>query len=135
MACAEVNIKREKTASAVLAEARSRVVRALKYGGSLVLLLSDAAPRVRSQLSSPGQLPYALLADCEAVRGARGHSVRWKDVPWARALLTDEDEVYAIHEDFAVVAVTRLGEAEVREFLGDELPLDGMQMIRVTVPA
>lgn len=131
----EVNISKEKTTAEVLHDARARLVRAIKYGGFLVYLLSTSAPRIRSQFSSPTDLPFDLLSDCTAVRAARGAGGEWKALPWARALLTDADEVHAVHDDFGVVAVTRFAEEEAVEFLADELPLEHMQFIRVTTAA
>ena len=62
-----------------------------------------------------------------------GHGAEdWRSVEWSRALLTEDDQIYVVHPDFNVIAVTRFAPDAYEGFLEKELPLASMQHIRVT---
>lgn len=126
----EVSVKKAMTVEEALKEARTKLVAAMKCGASLVVLLSDAAPPIKSKFTSPATLPYTLFEDYGAVAMACGE--HWRSSPWCRELsLAEADNIVLVHENFRVCVVTKFSREDYAEFLADELPLGKMQHIFV----
>lgn len=73
-----------------------------------------------------------------AIRGVEGYEQDWRQ-SWAAKLPREGDRSFlhapfhSVHADFQVVVVTRFAPEDYATFLQDELPLDRMQPILVTV--
>jgi len=129
----EVDVKKDKTLEAALSEARAKLVLCMRRGYHLVLMLGNSAPHLHSRFTSDTHLPYVLLANNGEVQRVIGHGAEdWRSVEWSRRLLTESDQIVAVHKDFNVIAITRFAPDTYERFLEKELPLDCMQHIRVT---
>jgi len=129
----EVNLRKTKTVEEAMEEARTKLIMAMRRGYSLLVLLSNSAPPLKSKFTSPTQFPYALLEDAAVVQSALGTDANIRQVEWTRALLREADKMHFVHKDFNVVVVTKFSPEDYVEFLQDELPLDSMQHIKVVV--
>ena len=130
----EVDVRKEKSCEEALEEMRAKLVLAMRRGYHLVLMLSNSAPRLRSRFSSSAHMPYTLLEDNAEVQRVIGAEAEdWRHVGWSRDLLTEDDQVYVVHQDFNVLAITRFAPDVYEGYLGKELPLQSMQHIRVTL--
>uniref|UniRef100_A0A7R9ULB5 Uncharacterized protein n=1 Tax=Diacronema lutheri TaxID=2081491 RepID=A0A7R9ULB5_DIALT len=128
----EVNMKKSVRLDDALEAARAKLVLALRRGYSLVMLMSNSAPPLRSQFCTPGKLPFALL-DQRAVQAMRGLDGDLRGSFVAPLLRTEESDLLFAHKDFNVVLVSAFARDEYEEFLRDELPLAQMQPIHVTI--
>ena len=128
----EVNMTKVKSVEDALGEAREKLVRAMKYGTSLVMLCSSAAPPMTSKFTAVDTLPLALFdaAAVQAVRGPEGDT----KTSWAAKVLRPEDGVVFVKETFNVIVVTKFDVDDYAEFLQAELPMDLLQPIIVRMP-
>jgi hypothetical protein len=127
----DVNVTKTQSLDEALDDVRAKLVLALKRGYSLILLMANSAPPLRSQFCRKDKLPFELFdqTQVQAVRSADGELKG----SFLSEALTHEDQVIVVHPDFNVVAVTRFDKDDYAEFLAEELPLDLMQPILVTL--
>lgn len=127
----EVNMKKTVSLDDALDAARSKLVLAMKRGYSLVLLCANSAPPLRSKFCHPNKLPFELFDQSllQATRGSDGDL----EGSFLAGVPSPGDQLYVVHDDFNVVAVTRFSREDYAEFLTEELPLELMQPILVTL--
>ena len=130
----EVDVKQEKSREAALEEVRAKLVLCMRRGYHFVLMLGNAAPKLRSRFTSATALPFTLLEDNAEVQRIIGpYAEDWRRVEWSRDLLTEADQIHVVHKDFNVIAVTQFAPDKYEAFLSKELPLCRMQHIKVTL--
>lgn len=129
----EVDVKREKRLEDAVREMRAKLILCMRRGYHLVVMLSNAAPRMHTTFTSDAHLPYVLFEDNAEVQRVVGpHAEDWRKVAWARALLREDDSIFCVHKDFNVLVVSRFAPDTYEAYLGKELPLACMQVVRVT---
>lgn len=129
----EVNVKKTVSLDEALEAARSKLVLAMKRGYSLVLLCANSAPPLRTKFCHPAKLPIELFDQTllQATRGGDGHL----EGSFLAGVPSPADQLYVVHDEFNVLAVTRFSRDEYEEFLANEMPLELMQPIVVTLDA
>lgn len=129
----EVNMKKTVSLDEALEAARSKLVLAMKRGYSLVLMCANSAPPLRSKFCHPAKLPIELFDQTlvQATRGGDGNI----EGSFLAGVRTPDDQLYVVHDEFNVLAVTRFSRDDYAEFLMDEMPLELMQPIVVTLDA
>ena len=128
----EVDVKKTKSREQALEEMRAKLVLSMRRGYFVVFMMGNAAPKLRSRFTSAAHLPFVLLDDNAEVQRVIGGAEDWRKVDWSRELIKESDDIYTIHRDFNVLAVTQFAPDSYREFLSKELPLSSMQHIQVT---
>ncbi|KAJ1632438.1 hypothetical protein T492DRAFT_988783 [Pavlovales sp. CCMP2436] len=127
----EVNVRKIVSLEDALRSAREKLVLALKRGCTFMFLLSNSAPPLRSKFCTPTELPVELF-DNSLVQAMRGYDGDLKG-SFLGKVIVKEDQLMFAHADFNVAVVTRFPREDYEQFLREELPLELMQPIVVTI--
>jgi len=129
MSIIDVNVKKRITWEQLQYEYRSKLVNALKFGKVLTFSMSNTCPPLQSKLFNDERFP-SLLFDSKKTQSVRGaFDLEGK---WVSKVLNKADDVFAVHEDFNVMAITKFQPADVERFLKQEMRLELFQPIIIT---
>lgn len=126
----EVNIKKKLTWDQLQYEFRSKLANALKHGKILTFSMSNSCPPLQSKIFNDERFP-SLLFDSQKTQSIRGAFNL--DDKWVSKVLNKADELYVIHEDFNVMAITKFQPEDVERYLKEEVPLKLFQPIMITL--
>mmetsp|Transcript_40382 Transcript_40382/g.95975 ORF Transcript_40382/g.95975 Transcript_40382/m.95975 type:complete len:407 (-) Transcript_40382:148-1368(-) len=128
----EVNMQKVKPLDTAMEEARQKLVRAIKFGNVLCVLLANSVPPIKSKFNADDTLPLAIF-DGNLVSAVVGAVVGSSQIEgsWVEKVIRKADDCAMVRDKFNVLVVTKFRREDYEDFLKEDVPLDHMQHIHV----